>query len=98
MGELKRVKLTDSEIAERLSGLAGWTVQNGKLEKSYAFDSYLQGPAFASAVGSLAEEMDHHPDILITWRKVTVSVETHSVGGISPLDFELARRIDELVR
>lgn len=96
MSELKRVMLSDAEISESLKGLSGWTVSDGKLEKTYAFDAYPKGPEFASKVGRIAEDMDHHPDILITWRKVTISVNTHDVGGISPFDFELARRIDAL--
>jgi 4a-hydroxytetrahydrobiopterin dehydratase len=89
-------KLDEEEIAQALAGVPGWTILNGQLSKEFAFGAYLDGPAFAVKVGEQAEELNHHPDILITWCKVRVSVNTHDVGGISPFDFELARRIDAL--
>lgn len=89
-------KLSEPEIAVALGLLSGWTESNGKIERTFGFDNYLDGIAFASAVGFLAESLDHHPDLEIGWRKVRVSMNTHSVEGLSPYDFELARRIDGL--
>lgn len=94
MFPLEYKKLTDDQIQEGLESLQGWSYDSGQLSKTYEFDEYLQGPSFASKVGTIAEELDHHPDILITWCKVRISVNTHAVDGISPYDFELARRID----
>jgi len=96
METLERTKLTDAQIADRLKSLSGWSVRDGKLEKTFQFDAYPKGPEFAVKVGRIAEELDHHPDIHIAWRKVTISVNTHSVNGISPYDFELAKRIDKI--
>jgi len=94
--KLEYKNLTEDEIRDGLATLSGWSVMNGKLTKSFSFDSYLAGPAFASLVAEVAESLDHHPDILIGYRKVTVFVNTHAVNGISPYDFELAKRIEAL--
>jgi 4a-hydroxytetrahydrobiopterin dehydratase len=94
--ELEYRKLSEAEIAAGLQEINGWEVENGQVCKQYGFDNYLDGIAFASAVGYVAEKLDHHPDITIGWRKVKVAVNTHSVDGISPYDFELARRIEAL--
>jgi 4a-hydroxytetrahydrobiopterin dehydratase len=84
-------KLSDQEIASRLSDLKGWKVSGGQLKKTFSFDQYLDGIDFARRCGELAEEMNHHPDLLIQWRKVTVSLVTHSAGGLTDLDFEFAK-------
>jgi 4a-hydroxytetrahydrobiopterin dehydratase len=94
--ELEYRKLSESEAAATLGGLDGWTIENGKLAKAVAFDSYLDGVAFASAVAYLAEKLDHHPDIEIGWRRVRIAMNTHAVEGLSPYDFELAKRIEAL--
>lgn len=96
MFPLEYRKLTDDQIQEGLSSLHGWLFDGGQIVKTYEFGSYPEGPDFAKRVGDLAEELNHHPDILITWCKVRVSVSTHDVRGISPYDFELAKRIDAM--
>lgn len=95
--ELAYVLLSPEQVAEQLAELPGWTVTDGFLGKEFAFESYLKGVDFAAKVGYAAEDLDHHPDITITWRKVTIRMNTHAVNGLSPYDFELARRIDLLV-
>ncbi len=89
-------KLTDSEIDSELSKLSGWQVENGQITKTFEFQAYADGLLFASACGLLAERSDHHPDMMITWRKVKVSLSTHSENGISDKDFALAKQIDSL--
>lgn len=96
MSDLAYVKLADNDVAERLRSLEGWEVIEGKLSKTFAFKTYKDGVVFASAVGFVADKLNHHPDVLVSYAKVSVSVNTHDVGGISPYDFELARRIDSL--
>ena len=96
MAELRYVKLSDEEVAAGLEGAHGWAVDEGLLTRTFAFPNYLAGVDFAANVGRAAEALNHHPDILITWRKVRIAVNTHDVGGISPYDFELARRVDQL--
>jgi 4a-hydroxytetrahydrobiopterin dehydratase len=93
---MERRKLNDAEIAERLTANPGWTIEDGKVAKTFEFKSYASGVVFAAAVGNEADKMDHHPDLTIGYQKVTVAVNTHDVQGISPLDFELARRVDQL--
>jgi 4a-hydroxytetrahydrobiopterin dehydratase len=96
MSDLAYVKLADGDVAERLKSLEGWAVENGQLAKTFSFKTYKDGVVFAAAVGHVADKLNHHPDILLTYGKVRVSVNTHDVGGLSPYDFELARRIDSL--
>lgn len=89
--------LSDTEISEGLSALAGWEREGDKITKTYKLTSYLAGIAFASAIGVVAEGLDHHPDLLIGWRKVTVSFSTHDAGNkISQRDLEAARAVDAL--
>jgi 4a-hydroxytetrahydrobiopterin dehydratase len=89
--------LTDDDIGERLRALPGWERDGDNIKKLYKLDTYLAGVAFASAVGTIAEGLDHHPDILIGWRKVTVTVNTHSAGSkITENDFQLAAAIEAL--
>lgn len=92
-----RVRLSPEQVADHLSTVLGWTVSDGKLMKTFEFPSYATGVLFANAVAHEADKMDHHPDLTIGYQKVTLAVNTHDVGGISPLDFELARKVDALL-
>lgn len=94
---MERRKLDEAEITAALGQAEGWEVRDGKVAKTFAFDSYASGVVFASGVAHIADRLDHHPDILIGYRRVDIAVNTHDVGGISPWDFELARRIDAIV-
>lgn len=96
MKELSYVKLSDAESSERVALLDGWTIEDGLLAKTFSFPTYKDGVVFAGAVAFLADKLDHHPDLSIGYRKVRVAMSTHSVGGLSPFDFELAGRIDRL--
>jgi 4a-hydroxytetrahydrobiopterin dehydratase len=75
-----------------LKDLPGWTVVDGSIEKEYRFKSYLQGLSFASEIGKIAEKQNHHPDIMIKWRRVKLTLSTHSVKGLSENDFIVAAR------
>ncbi|MCU0497125.1 MAG: 4a-hydroxytetrahydrobiopterin dehydratase [Anaerolineae bacterium] len=89
--------LSDAEISEGLNTLNGWEREDNHITKTYKFTSYLAGIAFASAVGVVAEGLDHHPDLLIGWRKVTIRFSTHDAGNqISQRDLEAARAVDAL--
>jgi len=89
--------LTEAEIIERLAGLNRWERDGDLLIKTFQFDSYLAGVAFASSVGVIAEGLNHHPDMTIGWRKVTVSFTTHDVGSkLTAKDFAAAAAIDAL--
>lgn len=94
--ELAYRKLEESEAKSALDSVSGWSIKDEKLTKDFKFETYKDGVVFASAVGFVADKLNHHPDILVGYAKVNVSVNTHDVGGLSPYDFELAKRIDAL--
>lgn len=88
--------LSDSEIEERLSGLSGWRRAGDAIEKSFERGDFVGSVRFVSALVEPAEEMNHHPDLAVSWDTVTVTVSTHSEGGLTTADFELAAKIDAL--
>lgn len=82
-------------IEKNLIELTGWIYSNNQIEKVFSFKDFIQASAFVTAVGLEAERMDHHPDILIhSWNKVKISISTHSEGGVTDKDFQLARKIE----
>jgi 4a-hydroxytetrahydrobiopterin dehydratase len=88
--------LSQSEIEQELALLAGWTQAGNEITRTFALPSFPAALAFASAVGHLAERVDHHPDILIKYRKVTLTLSTHSAGGLTEKDFDLATEINAI--
>ena len=75
----------------------GWrVVDNHHLEKSFAFDDFRGALAFANRVGALAEDEGHHPDLLVRWGELVVTIFTHKIDGLSESDFVLAAKIDRL--
>ncbi|MFL5780227.1 MAG: 4a-hydroxytetrahydrobiopterin dehydratase [Thermoleophilaceae bacterium] len=87
--------LSDDEIQERLGGVDGWQRDGDALRKEFDRGDFKGSVDFVNRITPAAEEMNHHPDLTISWSKVTVSLSTHSQGGITEGDFELARKIDE---
>ena len=87
-------RLSDEEARTRLSSLKGWEIEGDGLRKQYTLDTFPAAIAFVGRVAELAEAADHHPDILIEYRKVTLTLTTHDEGGLSARDFSLAARID----
>jgi 4a-hydroxytetrahydrobiopterin dehydratase len=88
--------LSDDEIRDRLEGLEGWERDGDALRKQFKFDDFQGSVDFLNRITPPAEEMNHHPDLAISWNTVTVTLSTHSEGGITASDFELAARIDPL--
>jgi 4a-hydroxytetrahydrobiopterin dehydratase len=86
-------RLTETEIQERLAGLAGWERHGDAIRRTFGFPGFREALAFVNRVGALAEAADHHPDIDIRYSKVTLALSTHDVGGLSARDFELAAQI-----
>jgi 4a-hydroxytetrahydrobiopterin dehydratase len=84
--------MTAREAGQLLRVLKGWTLMDGSIEKEFRFKSYLDGLDFAYSVGQIAEEQNHHPDILIKWRRVKLTLSTHSVKGLSENDFIVAAK------
>ena len=87
-------KLTDQEIARDLATLTGWSRAGDTLRKTFVLPSFPAAIAFVNRVAGVADGMDHHPDIDIRYDRVTFALSTHSAGGLTTLDFDLARRID----
>jgi 4a-hydroxytetrahydrobiopterin dehydratase len=90
--------LSDIDIQRELGKLAGWSRRGNSLTKTYVFATFPQGIEFVRRVADAAEKMDHHPDLDIRYTKVTCTLSTHSSGGITRKDLELARQIEDLER
>ena len=89
--------LSQEQIDERLARMDGWRHEDGELVREVEFEDFAASVDFVNRITPPAEEMNHHPDLAISWNKVTVRLSTHSEGGITENDFELAARIDPLV-
>jgi 4a-hydroxytetrahydrobiopterin dehydratase len=89
-------KLNEMEVQERLSKLQGWTLQGGKLHRAFECKDFVAAFGNMTRVALVAEAMNHHPEWFNVWNKVVIDLNTHSVGGISELDFKLAGKIDEI--
>ncbi len=87
-------RLNEEDLATALQTLPGWTVEGDHLQKTYTFERYADGVLFALACARLAELKDHHPDLCLTYKKVQVILSTHSEGGITEKDVEMARMIE----
>ena len=88
--------LDEAEIEERLAGLSGWERKNAAIEKSFDRGDFVGSVHFVESLVEPAEDMNHHPDVTISWATVTVTISTHSEGGLTASDFELAAKIDGL--
>jgi 4a-hydroxytetrahydrobiopterin dehydratase len=86
--------LGDSDIEARLADLDGWTCEGDEIKKVFRLDDFKGSVDFINRLTPIAEGMNHHPDLEVSWNKVTVSISTHSEGGLTESDFELARKID----
>lgn len=89
--------LTAEAVRDELGGLAGWSGDPAGITRTVELASFPDAIAVVDRVAVTAEELDHHPDIDIRWRTLTFRCVTHSAGGVTVRDFELARRIDEIV-
>jgi 4a-hydroxytetrahydrobiopterin dehydratase len=93
--EAPRVRRLKSErIQARISALPDWELDEDSIHRTYRFPSFRSALAFVQFVGELAEARDHHPDIDIRYSKVTLTLSTHSAGGLTEKDFDLATLID----
>jgi len=87
---------TSAQVAEELAATPGWTVADGQLSRTVTRKDFRDALLYVNAAGFLAERANHHPDIAISWNKVTLSLVTHSAGGLTAKDFALARELSEL--
>jgi len=90
--------LSESETEGRIEDAGGWEFDkdDGRLVRDFAFKDFKSALDFVNKVGEVAEDMDHHPEIYNVYNQVSLALMTHSVNGISELDFELAKRINDL--
>ena len=88
--------LSDEEIDERLGGLDGWRREGDAITKSFDRGDFVGSVEFVRSLVEPAEGMGHHPDIAISWSTVDVTITSHSEGGLTANDFELASKVDEL--
>ncbi|MDP9189990.1 MAG: 4a-hydroxytetrahydrobiopterin dehydratase [Actinomycetota bacterium] len=89
-------KLGDEEITAKLAELDGWERLGDAISKAFDRDDFVGAVKFVDAIVEPAEEINHHPDLAISWSEVKVTITTHSEGGLTASDFKLARAIDDL--
>jgi 4a-hydroxytetrahydrobiopterin dehydratase len=88
--------LSDSEVEAKLAGLSGWKRAGDAIAKEFERGDFVGSVEFVANLVEPAEAMGHHPDLEISWATVKVTISTHSEGGLTAADFELAARIDAL--
>jgi 4a-hydroxytetrahydrobiopterin dehydratase len=89
-------KLTTSDIQNRMKTLSGWTLEGDVIKKQFTFRDFPEAIAFVNRLAPKAEAADHHPDILINYKRVTLTYSTHSEGGLTEKDFEGAAAADRI--
>jgi len=89
--------LSQKEIEDRLAELPGWSAEDDRLTRSYRLGTHFAATAMVVHIAQVQDELDHHSDLTLGYNTVTLSVNTHSVGGaVTELDFELARKVEDL--
>lgn len=88
--------LDAAEIKQELKRIPEWDHEKKQIERTFEFDDFSQAIDFVNAVAEIAEEEEHHPDLDLRYNKVRVMLSTHSKGGLTERDFEVAERIDTL--
>ena len=89
--------LTPEQVATELAATPDWLISDGQLTRTVTRKDFRDALLFVNAVGFLAERAEHHPDISIAWNAVTLSLSTHSAGGLTENDFGLARQVSDLL-
>ena len=92
----RRALLSEDEIAARLREVPDWSRAGNAIERTWTFRAFSESLAFINKVGALAEAMNHHPDIANSWATVRLTLTTHDKGGLTTLDFDLAKKINSL--
>jgi 4a-hydroxytetrahydrobiopterin dehydratase len=90
------MKLSHAEAEQRIKSLKGWTLDGEAIRKQYTFKDFLEAIAFVNRLAPEAQAADHHPDILISYKRVTLTYSTHSEGGLTVKDFAGAATADRL--
>ena len=92
----RRTLLSEDEIAVRLAEIPKWTRAGKTVARTWKFQDFPEALAFINRVGEIAESMNHHPDIFNSWATVRLTLTTHDKGGLTNLDFDLAKQVDAL--
>lgn len=87
-------KLSEDQVQDALKSIPEWAETGGQIHRTYRFKDFVDSMKFVGLVATQAETDQHHPDILIRWNKVTLTVSTHDAGGITQKDFDLAAKSD----
>ena len=93
-----RTLLDASAVAAGLQDVPAWAVENGKLRREFVFRDFVEAMGFMMRAGIVAEKLDHHPEWFNVYKTVRVELTTHDAGGITALDFDLARAMDALAQ
>jgi 4a-hydroxytetrahydrobiopterin dehydratase len=94
--KVSRTLLPKDQIAIELKKLDGWSLVKKEIRKTWEFKDFVHALKFVNAVAAIAEQFNHHPDIDIRWNKVSLTLSTHSAGGLTSLDFMLAKALEEI--
>ena len=97
MTKAKLGTYSEEQIGSKLQELPGWYYEDGWIRRQYKTEGWSTTLMLVNLIGYVAEAAYHHPDLSVTWAKVTVKLKTHSENGITARDFELARKIEETV-
>lgn len=89
--------LSPDQVAAAMEGSPGWSAEGDGIVRTHEFSDFPSAVAAVAEVAAIAEGMDHHPDIDIRWRTVTFRCSTHSAGGVTEADVDLARAIDDVI-
>jgi len=90
-------KMNEEQIATRLESHSEWVELNNQIQRTFEFNDFITAMKFVNQIAEYAESVQHHPDVLIRYNKVTLSVSTHDANGITTKDFDLATKADGLV-
>jgi 4a-hydroxytetrahydrobiopterin dehydratase len=93
---MRPVKYSAAEIKEKMTGLKSWTLKKNTLHKEFKFKDFISAFSFMSGVALHAEKINHHPDWKNVYNTVSITLSTHDAGGLTELDFKLAKLIDKL--
>jgi len=88
---------TEEQIQEKLTAFPGWWYEDGWIRRNYKTDGWPTTLMLVTAIGYFAEAAYHHPDLAVTWGRVIVKLKNHAAGGVTDKDFELARKIEEVM-
>ncbi|MFZ2322347.1 MAG: 4a-hydroxytetrahydrobiopterin dehydratase [Ignavibacteriaceae bacterium] len=92
-------ELNQDKIDSNLSKLSGWSFEDNAIRKQFQFKDFIEALSFVNKIGMESEKMDHHPDILMfEWNKVKITISTHSTGGVTEKDFQLAKKIEDRLK